>query len=444
MIDPEVSVVGSLCIDARCLPEISGLVSPEDFALGVNRAIYKAALELDRDGIPIDPVSLLDRCAKNETPVSRQYLFECMEGTGTAANAGLYASLVREGAIRRDILGLCDQVAEKATNGADVGELFTDLSDGLQHIERRDTAAELQTAQDSIVELMEYRNGVEQGKSKTFIPTGLTPLDKMLGGGLLSGGLYILGARPGVGKTTLALWITDAVARTSGAVLFISLEMSTLQITTKRMARETSLPYSQLLMGKMSESEYNLLAQGSVRLAKLPVTVNKRPGATVADIGRMARRVPQIVLVVVDYLGLVRPATGKNSKYEAVTQVSNDLKQLALALGVPILALSQLNRENMQRQDKRPTLADLRDSGAIEQDADGVLLLHREDYYSMESSEAGSASLMECILAKNRHGRTGTTQISVFADTGKIFPVEWRRDQPFTELPANTQTPWPD
>lgn len=438
----ELSVVGAIAIDARSLPEISGLVSPEDFSMEAARSVYAAALALDREGTKIDPATLLNQCAKSGAPVSQEYIFEAMSWCGTATNAGLYAALVRENATRREVQQLCGAVAGRAESGGDVGELLTALSDGLKSIETRDTSAELVSTQAAIVDFMDYRSSMEQSGAKTVVATGLGPLDKLLGGGFLCGGLYVLGARPGVGKTTLALWICDSVARSVGPVLFVSLEMSTMQITAKRLARETGLPYTQLLMGELTEEEYGVLAPGSVNLSKLPLTVNRRPGATVADIGRMARRIPDLALVVVDYLGLVRPAVGKLSRYENTTQISNDLKQLSLALNVPVLALSQLNRENTQRQDKRPTLADLRDSGAVEQDADGVLLLHREDYYNEE--EPSSYSLAECHLAKNRHGRTGTIQLSVFGDTGRIFPVTWRKEPGFKDLPKTTRTPWPD
>ena len=426
-INPEISVVGSLLIDARCLQEISGVVTEEDFSLETCRSIYRAVLDLDAQGTAIDPVSIRDACMKAGTPVSDGFLVECMDVTATAANAGLYARLLRESSLRRSLTALGEDTWSRAKEGQDPKEIMDQLADALHGLEASDTAAELRSSRDSATDFLEYRERLDSGKAQGFVRTGLRPLDKLLGGGLLCGGLYVLGARPGMGKTTLGLWIAESVAKTA-PVLFVSLEMGEREITAKRIARESGLSYTDMLMGSLSDAEYDRLALAAAEIGKRAMTINRKPGASVLDIGRMARKVPGLKLVVVDYLGLVRPSSTKAGRYEAVTQISNDLKQLARTLGVPVLTLAQLNREVSSRADKRPALSDLRDSGAIEQDADGVMLLHREDYYTREGPpDPSTPSLTECTLAKNRHGTTGKTDLAVYFSSGRIVPAEVRR-----------------
>lgn len=425
-INPETAVAGSILVDARCLQDITAVVREGDFSIAACEAIYRAAVSLSAEGIAVDPVSIKNTCEKAGTPVSNEFLMECMDITATANNAGMYAGMVREGSLRRSLLGLAVEIHGRSANGEDPKETMDYVAQALQTIEAEDTAAELRTTRDSIRDFLEYREQLDAGKVKGYVPTGLKPLDNLLGGGLLCGGLYVIGARPGMGKTTLALYLADAVNQ---PVLFVSLEMGEREITAKRIARESGLSYTDLLMGSLSDEAYDRLANATVAVGKRPVTVNRKPGASVQDIGRMARKVPGLRLVVVDYLGLIRPASNKAGRYEAVTQISNDLKQLARMLGVPVVALAQLNRENTGRVDKRPTLADLRDSGAIEQDADGVLLLHNEAYYERKPDtppDPSTPALVECILAKNRHGPTGQTDLTVYFSSGRIYPVRYR------------------
>lgn len=214
------------------------------------------------------------------------------------------------------------------------------------------------------------------------VATGITALDNLLGGGMINGGLYILAANTGCGKTALALQIADAVANEDRSVLFISLEMDEYQLTARRLARAAKLSANHLIMHDLSEMEYVHIKQQLPMLKQKRLVFN-RPGAfTVSDIQALAGQVQNLRLVIIDYLGLLRSEPYCGSRYEATTAISNALKALARLLGVPILCLAQLNRTNAQRLDKHPILADLRDSGSIEQDADGVLLLYRPDMYS--------------------------------------------------------------
>ena len=261
------------------------------------------------------------------------------------------------------------------------------------------------------------------------VATGITALDNLLGGGMINGGLYILAANTGCGKTALALQIADAVANEDRSVLFISLEMDEYQLTARRLARAAKVSANHLIMHDLSEMEYVHIKQQLPMLKQKRLVFN-RPGAfTVSDIQALAGQVQNLRLVIIDYLGLLRSEPYCGNRYEATTAISNALKALARLLDVPILCLAQLNRANAQRLDKHPILADLRDSGSIEQDADGVLLLYRPDMYASCPIPTNKkvAARVECNLAKHRHGATGRTTLALKLSTGEFFTPQSKK-----------------
>ena len=259
---------------------------------------------------------------------------------------------------------------------------------------------------------------------KGAVPTGFAPLDAILGGGMLRSGLYVLAARPGMGKTTVALQIADSVAANVGPVLFVSLEMSLEQIEGKRIARVSGIPSNEILLGDGKNLDYGKIRSAAEKLKKIPLYISRRPAATVAQIRRMAKQIDGVQCVVVDYLGKIDPGNSRTGRYETVTAISKDLKTLAVELDIPVLALCQLNREDTGRNDKRPQLSDLRDSGAIEQDADGVLMLHRTDYYEVSETplKPWESVELEILLRKHRHGASFGKCVAGFSQLpGKLF-----------------------
>lgn len=417
MISAENSLVGSVLIDPRCLPAVSEIVGPEDLALEINQTIFRAALDLSRSGKAVDPVTIKKRAKLD----ADQYLLELMETTGTAKNAELYAHEVRKASMRRQILALCQEAldgAEEEPRG-----MIAKLQSGLEAVEQRDTVAELATPDEAMMAFFAHRDLVDAG-GHGCVPTGLEPVDRILGGGLLKSGLYILAARPAMGKTALALQVIDHMAQ-YGPVLFVSLEMDLEQIEARRIGRVAGIPGDRLLMGRLNEQEYDRVSTAADKIRALPVYVNKKPSATVADLGHMARKVKGLRCIVVDYLGKITPDTRKQGRYEYMTEISGDLKTLARKHKVPVLALAQLNRANTERSDKRPQLSDLRDTGAIEQDADGVIFLHRADYYQEKTDgDPWEPSELDIIVEKNRHGRTGTCKAAFYLATGRIAPAK--------------------
>ena len=417
-LDAEIAVVGSILIDPASYGRVSEIVSAGSFHLEVCRAIFGAAGKLAGRGETIDPLAIKRQCVADGVALDNQTLHEYMELTPTATNDTLYAGIVADHAKRRKLRELAESILED--NTTDTQELISSTFAQVEELTRSSVNGRCIDSKEAMQRFLLQLSDRTQGK-KNIVPSGYPQLDALLGGGFLNSGLYIIAARPGMGKTSFALNIADQL---EGNVLFISLEMSSEQVSTKRMARAAGLSSSALLMrDNLSDEEWSKVADASSKLAKSGVLVNRRMGITVPEIGLMARSVKNLTAVVVDYLGLIRSDV-RGSRYEQVSQISADLKQLAISLDVPIIALSQLSRASEQRQDKHPSLADLRDSGSIEQDADGVLLLYRGDYYELSQDKKPlAASLLECTVAKNRHARTGQVWFNAYLAVNRIEEV---------------------
>lgn len=274
---------------------------------------------------------------------------------------------------------------------------------------------------------LELRQWQKRAEQKGFVlPTGYGKLDKYLGGGLLPGGLYVIGARPAMGKTQFGLNLANKLCEGKGTGLIISMEMTTVQITARLLGIHSGLSAGRILMQSrdLTQEEWQKLNRGSSELLKRKLAIADGV-STLPEIETTARSIPGLTFLVIDYLGLIRSPGSRASRYEKLTEISGDLKRLAKRLGIPILLLAQLNRELAGRTDHRPQLSDLRDTGAVEQDADAVLLLHREDYYRKKSEETKvddtTPVLLEVLLAKNRFGPTGTINMSFYLKPGRIL-----------------------
>lgn len=423
-LEPESAVCGSIILDSRCLPEVMEFLTADDFSLAANRAIFQAAVKLDRAGEPIDPITVLREAGE---AVSREYVMELMESTSTAANAGMYAEETRKKSMRRSLQSLGYDLEERSKTEEDPRNIIGDSKRVLEQIEAQDNRKEIITSADALAAFYRHRELVDSGVGG-FVPTGYRDLDRLLGGGLINTGFYVMAARPGMGKTTLGLAIADNVAERGESVLFVSLEMSEEQIAAKRLSRAASIGYDTLMMGRPNEQEYARMAEFASKLSQTPVTINRKPRATVDDIAVLSRKVSGLKLLIIDYFGLIQTDAKRQSRTEAMTEVSGQLKALARKLNVPILCLAQLNRENMSRQDKRPMLSELRDTGALEQDADGVIFLHCPSYYTSERADPWSPDPMEIILAKNRHANTGKCDAVFYRAVGRIIPAKNKSD----------------
>lgn len=418
MISNEAYLAGALLLDGSNVAcAIQGIVCREDFKVEGYGAIFSAAVSLAAENAALDPVAIQQRAAENGFVLSTELLAELMETTPTAAHCVEYAHRVAEDSRRRKIQAVAEQICGDELSSAD--ELAAALQQGLAQVQGSGFQKGLLTPAETLRRFSDH--AVQAGAGRcNFVPSGFPRLDQVLGGGFIRGGLYVVGARPAVGKSTFALNLADGI---EGNCLFVSLEMSPEQLMAKRVSRLTGISAAKLLGGKLSDPEWQTVARAGSALGDRGVYMNARYDLSVTKIHLLAQQVPELKAVIIDYLGLIQPATRGGSAYEAVTQLSRELKRMAISLDVPVICLCQLSRQVENREDKRPRLSDLRDSGAIEQDADGVLFLYRPDYYTGAPEEV-QPSLVCLDVAKNRHGRTGASEFNFWLSSSTFAELD--------------------
>lgn len=400
MLTSEQMIVGAILGDPRTIKTIRAEIAVSDFQTDEGKAIFRAACSLDDDNAPIDPIQIKARAAEHGTDLSDRGLLEAMEVAAVQPDLSVHIQGMKDSVLRSRLLESVSSAYTRLATAETPRIVCADLQADIQSVMERDQAHGLASGIDLMSEYVDLRIAMEEGRRRAFVPTGYNALDNSLGGGMVPEGLYILAARPGNGKTTMALAVAERVAGAGIPVLFISLEMSNIQLTARRLADETGIPAQRILLHSLEDKEHEEIAAAMDKLAVRPLFFNRVRRARVGDIGVMARQVKDCGLVILDYLGLLTYEPGK-SLYEQVTKTSNSLKRLASSLGIPVLCLAQLNRR-IEGHDGPPRLSDLRDSGAIEQDADGVLLLHRPPY-----EDNGGPAPLSCVVAKNRHGESG-------------------------------------
>lgn len=423
-LEAENSVLGSILLDASVFPGVREALTAEDFSNTVNQAIYKAAEGLFNAGKVVDPVSI-KRAAEailggSEDVNLNDYMLQLLEITPTAANVSEYVKLARDASMRRQLIEIARKIEMYVESYSPPREVIAAAQKALQGIESNERNQETISFSDALTDFLVLQDEIQTGVC-LFVKSEYKYIDRVLGGGLLNSGFYLLAGRPGMGKTTLGLNIVRKVAKKGLPVLFVSLEMSKEQITQKLLALETGLS-TQELVGKMDAQAVDRVTEAATQIHDLPLTLNRKTDATVSDIANMARAVKGLALICVDYVGLIEPDDKRAKPYEGVSQVSRDLKRLAMRLNIPILGLAQLNREVTGRSDKRPLISDLRDSGRLEQDANGIILLHRPDYYDPNYKHDGiSPVILEVDIAKNRHGPTGKVTLDYYLTNGRIL-----------------------
>ena len=429
-LEAEQAVLGSILIDSRCVADIVGIVSPEDFYLKQNRQIFETIYTMFNFSQTIDPVTVLNKM--KELGVyqdnSRDYILQLMEITPTAANAVRYANIVREKAMLRGLAQAATDISE--TVHSEVGTAAEMLESAEKKIyalrkgERNDSLEHIGTV---LHKVFDHLNELSQ--SDSMIPglsSGLRDLDMKING-LNKSDLLLVAARPAMGKSAFALNIAVNVAKKyNKTVAVFNLEMSREQLAMRLLASESFIEMQKLATGKLNEDEWAKLCMASAALSQTDIRIDDNPSVTVADINAKCRRLDNLGLVVIDYLQLMQGSGyGKNSenRVTVVGEISRSLKIMAKELNIPVICLSQLSRAVESRTDKRPILSDLRESGAIEQDADSVMFLYRDEYYNENSEDKG---LAECIVAKNRHGETGTVKLQWFGPYQTFSDREWK------------------
>lgn len=418
----EIAVVGSLLIDGAALEVARRILVAEDFEGRLARTAFAAACELQDDGEVVDAITIAAAMERKLGENQYRWIAEAMEVTPTASNVETYARLVKEDANRRKLQAIADNVNRRIFEGEGWQSTAEQLSVELDDI--RDISAGVLDSETVSKLWLSNFTKTRLDPLHALCPTGYKSLDAQLGGGLFKQGLYIVGARPGMGKTTLGVNIAESIAKAGRPVLFVSLEMSEVQIMSKRISVAGGVGYTIMQNGSTTDVAAAQAVKTVRELAKNPVyTVAKR--VSVAEITRAARQIENLAAIFVDYLGLIEVGEDLRDKprYEQMTEVSAQLKTLSKRLNLPVVTFSQLNRENTSAKDKRPQMQNLRDTGAIEQDADGIILLHREDYYAdkgKDGYERPEYETIELIVAKNRHGETGTVKMMWCGRTGAI------------------------
>ena len=424
-VEAERAVLAGTILRSSVMGQIAPLLRPEDFYLPAHRLLYAGALELHAANSPVELVTLAQRLRDRgelESAGGAAYLAELAQAAVSAANAEYYAKIVRDKAIQRGLIEAGAHIISTSFDTArDVAGLIDEAEQSVLAISSRNSSG--------FRSVQELVGGVVDAVLKpaaggiTGLPTGYPELDAITHG-LQPSDLIIVAARPAMGKTALALNLAMRVAIAEGAPVGIfSLEMSEHQLMQRMISLWGKIPQEQLATGRLTKNAGARFFETADLLRTAPLFINETPAISTLELRSQARRLKAehgLGLVVVDYLQLMRSSRRTDSRELEISDISRSLKALAKELNIPVIALSQLNRKVEERQDKRPMLSDLRESGAIEQDADIVIFLHREEAYKPDTAKKGIAEL---IIGKHRNGRTGTVELAFLPEYTAFEPL---------------------
>ena len=435
--EAEQAVLGSMLIDTNCIKDVMEKLQAEDFYLQQNRDIFETIYSMFIFSKPVDGVTVAGEMEKAGTANenTRSYLLQLMEVTPTSANVMEYVRLVREKSLMRSVASAAADITAEVQKGVGSAQGMLELAEQKIYDIRRGRSGQgmtpigvvLQDVMSHLAEVSERGGGELPG-----LPTGFSGLDDLING-LGNSHLVILAARPGVGKTTMALNIALHVAKNNDkTVAIFSLEMPKEELAMRLIASEGLVENERLTRGNLRESDWERIGQAASVISQTDIRVDDNAMLTVAEMNAKCRRLDNLGLVVIDYLQLMNGADNQDNKGEnrqnEVSKMSRMLKIMAKDLNVPVLCLSQLSRANEKRTgDKRPMLSDLRDSGAIEQDADVVMFLYQD---KDEAQENGRSDMVECNVEKNRHGGTGRVLLKWMPQFYTFNSVEERYEEP--------------
>ena len=409
-------MLGCILIDPECFNDLTELVGSEDFYLAEHKQIFLAMRELYLSDHAIDVVTLIDalvRAGVYDKSGGEQYIRTIAEVVPGAQNAKDYAKIVRNKSRARQLIEICGDISDITYSEQEEIEHVIENAEAriFDLAQGRDTKS-FRHIRDVLVSVYSHLHELATDKSAAQgTPTGFSGLDKVLVG-MGKSDFILVGARPGMGKTSFALNIATNVAQsTKKKVCIFSLEMSAEQLVNRIISSEAMVDSYALRSGELKPEEWEHIASASARLSGCDILIDDTPGITVSGMKGKLRRVDNLGLVVIDYLGLMSSDKRIDNRVNEVGDITRNLKIMAKELNVPILCCAQLSRGPEGRNDKRPMLSDLRDSGSIEQDADCVMFLFRDEYYKTDSSNDTEGNIAEVIVAKNRHGSTGTVKV---------------------------------
>ncbi len=411
----EQSLLGSILIDPECLNDITEMISPSDFYLSEHSQIYTAIHELFIINKQIDFVTLIDMLVSKgiyDKSGGENYIRTLGQAVPNALNVRDYANIVKQKSLLRTLIDACSDISERAYSEEGKPEELVEYAEGrIFDISKGRDSKSFRHIREVLGNVyQELRTLSEEGEGIKGTKTGFSGIDNMLAG-MGNSDLVLVGARPGMGKTSFALNIATNVALQSGKnVCIFSLEMSAEQLVNRIISSEAMIDSYALRTGKLDNKQWEDVASATTKLAGCNILIDDTSGITVAGMKGKLRRIQNLGLVVIDYLQLMQSDRRSDNRVNEVGDISRGLKIMAKELNVPIICCAQLSRGPESRTDKRPMLSDLRDSGAIEQDADTVIFLYRNEYYDSEAN-SDEGSIAEVIIAKNRHGSTGNVKV---------------------------------
>jgi replicative DNA helicase len=430
-IEAEEMVLGSMLLDNDNIAVVENIVIPEDFSAHGNAAVYAAMLELYEEGRPVDAMTLADRLREKELPPEYgdyRYIADMMMKVPLTANAKYYAEIVADKALMRRLIRASEDIANTCYAGKDsVDDILGMTEKTIFDLLNRRREEDYVPIRDIALAALERIHEASRTKNPvTGIPTGFIDLDRQTAG-LHPSDLVLIAARPSMGKTAFALNVAaNAAFRSDMCVAIFSLEMSREQLVSRLFAMESRVDSNSIRTGNLSDDDWERLIEGVDIVGNSKLIIDDTPGISVSELRTKCRKYKLefgLKMVMIDYLQLMSGSSRRvESRQQEITEISRSLKAIARELEVPVIALSQLNRSAETRSDHRPMLSDLRESGAIEQDADVVMMLFREDYYNKDTDNP--TNIAEVIIAKQRNGPVGTVQLAWLPQFTKFANIE--------------------
>lgn len=415
--EAETSVLGSMLMDVKAVDSALEILTAEDFYTKSNGVIFEAMRQIHTEGSPIDPVTLSARLKEMNVPdelAGTDHIRELLESVPTSANIKYYARIVHEKSLLRKLIRTCEDIASDCYKGTESVEAIMDEAEKeiFSLVRSGKTEDFVPVSEIVIAALAKIEEAAKTKGGITGLSTGFKDLDLMTTG-LQKSDFILVAARPSMGKTAFALSILDyVVCRKDQSAAIFSLEMSREQLINRLFAMEARIDAQKIRSGNLEDEEWESLMESAEVIGGSKLIIDDTPGLTVTELRSKCRKYKldhDISLVVVDYIQLMSSGTRAESRQQELSDISRSLKSLARELDIPIIALSQLNRSVETRADHRPMMSDIRESGAIEQDADVIMFLYRDDYYNPETDERNVA---EVIIAKQRNGPTGTIKLT--------------------------------
>lgn len=443
-IEAEQAVLGSIIEYNELADDIIGIITYKDFYSESHQHIFKAIIELSEENKPIDEILIADKLKENEKLEGcggMAYIIELVDCAPSSGNIVYYAHIIKDHSILRDIIETSKDIAQKSRDPQQsVSEILKEAEKRISEISLKTEKKSCNHIKDILLKSFGKLEELSENKSSiTGIPSGFIKIDEYLHG-FQPSDLIILAARPSIGKTAIALNIANYASKWSeikGCVLIFSMEMSEEQLSLRMLSSESKVPFEKIVTGKLEQEDWDKIAMSTEKLSMTNLHINDSPNLSPFEVSNICKNINKknkVSMVVIDYLQLMRSNGIYKSREQEISEISRSMKGIAKEMNIPIIALSQLNRKVEERKDKRPQLSDLRESGSLEQDADIVMFLYRDEYYDKDTDKKGVA---EVLIKKHRNGKTGTVELAFRGPIMKFANLEYR-DIP---LPSQINNP---